>query len=206
MQKSSALKTFLEAWWKPGGPTSFSFHPQRQCKPLLSAPSWGLAPKLGICPSLLLGVYEGSLGKLELGECEGLGVGGGHQEDRITHWPSIWTPAVRDFSPPSLFLEYKFYPPFSQLKLFSKVQTWETMALLRPSGLNMWLNSVKSSIQTFKILVGRFRDFLTLQLPKTSLLCTFPCLLNLPPINLGWSSSFSDLFLPSMYNMEEGGG
>lgn len=56
--------------------------------------------------------------------------------------------------------------------------------------LKIWLNPVKASIYTFKILVGRCNDLLILQLPKVSLTCKFLCLLNLPPVNLEWSASF----------------
>ena len=37
-----------------------------------------------------------------------------------------------------------------------------------------------------KILVGRCRDLLILQLLKTSLKCKLPCLLHLPPTSLEW--------------------
>lgn len=52
---------------------------------------------------------------------------------------------------------------------------------------------------TFKILVGGLRHLYFLQLPKTSLLCKFPCLLKLPPTNLEWSGSFFILSLISTY-------
>ena len=35
--------------------------------------------------------------------------------------------------------------------------------------------------------------------PRTSLICKFPCLLNLPPTNLEWSASFFGLSLPYAY-------
>lgn len=42
---------------------------------------------------------------------------------------------------------------------------------------------------TFKILACSCRDLLILWPPKTSIKYKFSCLLNLPPINLGWSAS-----------------
>ena len=47
----------------------------------------------------------------------------------------------------------------------------------------MWPRSVKTSTETFKILVDGCGD-LILQPPKASCICKFPCLLKLPPINL----------------------
>lgn len=43
------------------------------------------------------------------------------------------------------------------------------------------------------------RDLPILQPPKTTLGCKFPCLLNSPPTNLEWATSFLGLFLPSVY-------
>lgn len=40
-----------------------------------------------------------------------------------------------------------------------------------------------------------------LWLPKTSLVCTFPCLLSLPPTNLECSASFLSHSVPSMYRV-----
>lgn len=42
----------------------------------------------------------------------------------------------------------------------------------------------------FNILAGRCRELLILQLPKTSVICKFPCLLNLTPTNLPLSLIF----------------
>ena len=61
------------------------------------------------------------------------------------------------------------------------------------------LNPIKVSVSTFKILVGRCGDLLTLQNAKTSLVCKFPCLFNLPHTNLEWPASSFSLSLPSMY-------
>ena len=72
----------------------------------------------------------------------------------------------------------------------SRMQPWESKVLLRPSGLNIWLNPVKASIYTFKILVGRCRDLFILWPPKTSFVNKFPCLLTLPLTNLEWSAFF----------------
>lgn len=51
--------------------------------------------------------------------------------------------------------------------------------------LNMWPNPVKASIESLKILLGGCGNLLILQSLKTVLMCSFPCLLNLPPTNLG---------------------
>lgn len=75
----------------------------------------------------------------------------------------------------------------------SGTQPWESKVLLTLSGLNIWLTPVNAS----KILVGRCRDLLILQPPKTGLLCKSPCLLNLLPINLEWPASFFSPSLPS---------
>ena len=47
-----------------------------------------------------------------------------------------------------------------------------------------WLNPSKASVWTFKVMV-RCRD-LGFGLLKASLLCKFPCLLNMPPNDLEW--------------------
>ena len=51
----------------------------------------------------------------------------------------------------------------------------------------------------FKNSGGYVRRSTCLVLPKTSLICKFPCLLNLPPTNLEGAASFLGLSLPSMY-------
>lgn len=50
--------------------------------------------------------------------------------------------------------------------------------------------------------MGRFGCIHLFLSPKASLLCKFPCLLNLPPANLEWSASSLDLSLPSMYRSQ----
>ena len=70
-------------------------------------------------------------------------------------------------------------------------QPWNHRVLLIPLRWYSWLDPVKASIYTFKILMDGYRD-LPLQLPKTS---KFPCLLKLPPANLEWSASFLHLSL-----------
>lgn len=52
---------------------------------------------------------------------------------------------------------------------------------------------------TFRILAGRCEDLLILQPLMTSLICRFPCLLNLLPTNVKWSASFFPLSLLSVY-------
>lgn len=61
------------------------------------------------------------------------------------------------------------------------------------------MNPVKACTETFKFPSGRCGDLLVLKLPKTSLIGKVPCLLDLPPTNLGWPASFLDFLLPSMY-------
>ena len=79
------------------------------------------------------------------------------------------------------------------------VQPWESNVLLRPSRLYMWLNPIKASMWTFKILEGRLQNSIHLLVPKTNLIWKFPCLLNLLPTNLEWLASFFHLSLPSVY-------
>ena len=126
-------------------------------------------------------------------------VGGGHWEGVTTSWPVIWTLAIGGSSPSPLSLECTFCLRFPQQELFSRTQPWDSNVLLRPSGLDTWLNFVKSSMQTFKILAGACGDLLLLWLPKISLVHKFSCLLNPPLTNLEWSVSFLGLFLPSVY-------
>ena len=61
------------------------------------------------------------------------------------------------------------------------------------------MNPVKASIETSKILVGRFRDLPVLRLPNTSLMHKFPCLLESLPTSLKWSAPFFNFSLPSGY-------
>lgn len=43
-------------------------------------------------------------------------------------------------------------PPFPGLEPSSRTRPWESSAWWRPSGLHTWLDPVKASVQTFKIL------------------------------------------------------
>ena len=90
-------------------------------------------------------------------------------------------------------------PPW---ELFSRTRPRENSVFLRSSGLRMWLNPVKISIETFKILAGRGGDLFILWRPKTSLICKFSCFLNLPPVHLECSASFLGLSLPSTYESQ----
>lgn len=117
-------------------------------------------------------------------------------------WPPVNPqagPRWWSLSPPFLCLECRVHPPYSQLDPFSRMQAWESNELLRPSGLNMWLDQAKVSIYTFKILACDCPDLLILRVPKISLLCKFPCLVNPPPTNLKCSASpFADSLSPGI--------
>lgn len=112
--------------------------------------------------------------------------GGVHLEDVTTGWPmSQWTWAIGGSlpSPCKPSLECAFCRLFPQPKPFERTMCcWDYLdsipdwTLLKPHYrlLRLWQ-------------MGRSTH---LQPPKTSLVCTFPCLLNLPPINLEWLASF----------------
>lgn len=68
--------------------------------------------------------------------------------------------------------------------------------LLRPPGLNTWLNLVKASVCTFKIPAGGCRDLVLLQ---TSLIRKFPSLLHLSLTHLEWSASLFHLSFSSLF-------
>lgn len=80
-------------------------------------------------------------------------------------------------------------PPFSLDCTFCSVlpQPWESNVLVRPLGLNTWLNPVKGSIPTLRIPPGGCGGLRCLAIAKTSSLCKFPYLLKLPlPVWSGW--------------------
>ena len=59
-------------------------------------------------------------------------------------------------------------------------------------------SSIKTSVWTFtyRFWLASAKIYLSCTCPKqTSLVCPFPCLLNLTPTNLKWSASFSCLYL-----------
>lgn len=93
-----------------------------------------------------------------------------------------WPPATRGSAPPPPSLKCTSCPQRPQWEPFLRTQASDGDVVLRPPGLSMvsWhqLNHVKSPLETFKILVGRFGDLLILWLPKKSLICKSPCLLN----------------------------
>lgn len=95
----------------------------------------------------------------------------------------------------NLVLEIKGYSPIpyhwnvhSPLVLILEAalvtKPWESNMLLRQSRIFMWLNPIKDSIWTLKILVSGHEDLLILWLPKTGIMCKFSCLLKLSPINM----------------------
>lgn len=55
---------------------------------------------------------------------------------------------------PLLSMECTFHPQFLQWEPFSRMQTWESNVLVKPSGRYMWLTTIKASIYTFKVLEG----------------------------------------------------
>ena len=77
-------------------------------------------------------------------------VGGGHGEDMIAGWNESWTQAIRGSSITPFSLERMFLSlfPIPTVGPVSGTQAWESLdgLLLRQSGLNMWLNVVKVSV------------------------------------------------------------
>ena len=61
-----------------------------------------------------------------------------------------------------------------------KDTAWGVDGMVSQHGQFRWLNPVRSSIETSKILVSRCRNLLVLWLPKTTLTSKFPCLIKLP--------------------------
>ena len=98
---------------------------------------------------------------------------------------------LRLFTPPGPW-SVCFPTPSTSLDSFQdKAQTWGSNMLLRQS---MWLNQGKDTKETCKTPVGGRGSLCILRLPRTSLVCEFPCLLNLPPTSLEWWASFFGLF------------
>ena len=75
-----------------------------------------------------------------------------------------------ELSTPSPFLEMCVLLAFSSPRSCSKDRALNRNVLLRLSGLGTWLNPVKASIYTFKILASGCRILFILQLPKISLI------------------------------------
>lgn len=104
-------------------------------------------------------------------------------------WSSSWTWTNLDNHTTEgsltrlLLLEYMFSTVLT-VGAVLRMQPWESKVLLRPSGLYMWLNPIKTSIWTLKIQVGRCRDLLISQPPKTSLISDFPRSLKQAPIKV----------------------
>lgn len=86
--------------------------------------------------------------------------GRGHREDVAAGWLSSRTQAMGGASPFLLSSKCTFRLQFPEWGLFSKIQPWEWKVLLRPPGLIMWLNPVKSSMHTFKNLKGKYGNLL----------------------------------------------
>lgn len=119
-------------------------------------------------------------------------VGEGHPEDVTTGWPLSCTQAIRSSSPAPHPWEYIFrLRRFPQPEPFSQMPPWESHRKLRLSRLNVGLNPVQASVDTFQILASRCGHLLISWLPKTSLVSKFPCLWWWPPTSLGWLALYS---------------
>lgn len=90
------------------------------------------------------------------------------------------------------------YIPATVPTAILRLQPWQNN-VLRRSGWYTWLNPIKASIWTSKILVGMGGEMLILQLPKTSCICGFSCWLKLPPTILLWFTSFFSCSLSFVY-------
>lgn len=99
-------------------------------------------------------------------------VGGGHWLRAWDCWlPQSWTWATGG---PCPILGMHVLLNVSMVETTSRTQPWERKVLLRPSGLiRDWT--------TFRHSGGWVWGSTRPALPKTSLLCKFPCWLNLPP-------------------------
>lgn len=64
----------------------------------------------------------------------------------------------------------------------------------------IWEGTPRRPLYKLKILAGQCGDHFTLWLPPTDLLRKFPCFLNWPAANLGWSVSFSTSPHPGFVN------
>lgn len=91
-------------------------------------------------------------------------------------------------------LKSTFCPPFPQWEPFPRTQPWESNMLLER------LHSI-CDLTHLRLLYKLFRFWPAgaeiLQLPKTSFVCSFPCLSNCLLTTLEGSASFSDLSSPS---------
>ena len=114
-----------------------------------------------------------------LGLChEGWNVEEGHGENMIADWSKSWTQTIGGSSSLPVLGMYTL-PTVPTVGAVPRTRTWENKVLLRPSGQHTWLNPVKASLWTFKILAGGCGA-------KTSFICKFPYWLNLSPTNLEW--------------------
>lgn len=94
-------------------------------------------------------------------------------------------------------LECTLCPSLPHKELFQG-QSRESKVLFS-SGLNTRLNVVKASRWTFEILAGELGDHVVLWLPRTSLVCRFPCLFKPPLSILECTTSCFCLSSPSVY-------
>lgn len=100
-------------------------------------------------------------------------------------WPKSWTQATEASSPP-LPCPWDVHSATAHTvkAIFKDAGLRESKALLRPSGLSMWLNLSSGLYINFSDS-GRWpQRSSVLWLLKTGLICKFPCLLNLLPPNL----------------------
>lgn len=101
---------------------------------------------------------------------------------------------------PSLVLGASILPAFPTPEAVPRTLPWDSKLSLRPPRLNMWLNRIKASVRTFKILAGQCGDLLIVWLPKTSLKCMqIPLLIKPTTHPPEWSASLFGLSWLSVY-------
>lgn len=88
-------------------------------------------------------------------------VGKGHWEDKTSDWPESWTQPITGSSAPPSSLKSTFYPPFTQQALFSRMQSWESKVVLRPSGQYSDWTQLRP-LWKLLVLAGTCRYLLTL--------------------------------------------
>ena len=106
-------------------------------------------------------------------------------------WIQTWQPQITEAGHANLTT----IPPGWPMGGIFKDSNLREQCVLRPSGWYMWLNLVKASIETFKILTGRCGVLLIFWPPKVNFTSKFPCLSHLPPTSLEGSASFFSLSL-----------
>lgn len=85
---------------------------------------------------------------------------GSHWKGISTGWPSSWPQGTGDF-PHSSALGMYGLTPILTVEAVWRPQPWEREVLLRASELCMWLNPIKASLSTFKILTVGVEIYVT---------------------------------------------